>query len=186
MRGSRNAWDPTRTAELYLASRASPYYYRARYYEPRIGRFISNDPAVFRGGLNLYAYVSNRPATFIDPNGLVPAAPTQGPQSFEECIQAADAAFRFCMRDIKADIQHCSTECTPWWKNPDCVRRCGGIQRRYEARQKDCQEVQNTNYARCCRRYRGSCPQQDKKDAEEPPPVTVPTPPPAISACNQS
>jgi RHS repeat-associated protein len=47
------------------------HYYRARYYDPKIGRFISEDPIGFDGGdINLYAYVGNRPVLFIDPLGL--------------------------------------------------------------------------------------------------------------------
>jgi len=45
------------------------YYYRARYYDPKIGRFISEDPIGFLGGVNLYAYVDNRPTEMIDPLG---------------------------------------------------------------------------------------------------------------------
>lgn len=47
------------------------YYYRARYYDPKAGRFISEDPIGFEGGLNLYAYVSNRPTRYTDPLGLI-------------------------------------------------------------------------------------------------------------------
>jgi RHS repeat-associated protein len=36
------------------------YYYRARYYEPAVGRFISEDPTGNRSGTNIYAYVDNR------------------------------------------------------------------------------------------------------------------------------
>jgi RHS repeat-associated protein len=47
------------------------YYMRARYYDPSIGRFISEDPSGFGGGdVNLYAYVQNNPVIFIDPFGL--------------------------------------------------------------------------------------------------------------------
>jgi RHS repeat-associated protein len=45
------------------------YYYRARYYDPTIGRFLSEDPIGFRGGINKYAYVGNRPLNFVDPFG---------------------------------------------------------------------------------------------------------------------
>jgi RHS repeat-associated protein len=31
-------------------------YYRAQYYDPTIGRFISEDPIGFGGGTNHYAY----------------------------------------------------------------------------------------------------------------------------------
>ena len=46
------------------------YYYRARYYDPKVGRFISEDPIGFEGGVNFYAYVENNPANAIDPLGL--------------------------------------------------------------------------------------------------------------------
>jgi RHS repeat-associated protein len=49
----------------------SLYYYRARYYDPAIGRFLSEDPIGFDGGdVNLYTYVGNRPLTVTDPTGL--------------------------------------------------------------------------------------------------------------------
>lgn len=47
------------------------YYYRARYYKPGIGRFLSEDPFGFKGGANLHSYVNNSPVNFIDPLGLV-------------------------------------------------------------------------------------------------------------------
>ena len=46
------------------------YYYRARYYDPMEGRFISKDPISLSGGdVNLYAYVLNNPTYWIDPAG---------------------------------------------------------------------------------------------------------------------
>ena len=46
------------------------YYYRARYYDPKIGRFLSEDPIAFGGGINFYAYVANSPINRGDPTGL--------------------------------------------------------------------------------------------------------------------
>ncbi len=45
------------------------YYYRARYYDPTVGRFISEDPIGFGGGINFYAYVRNDPVILTDPLG---------------------------------------------------------------------------------------------------------------------
>jgi RHS repeat-associated protein len=47
------------------------YYYRARYYDPKTQRFISEDPIELSGGdVNLYAYVGNSPQNDTDPLGL--------------------------------------------------------------------------------------------------------------------
>ncbi len=46
------------------------YYMRARYYDPNVGRFVSEDPIGFEGGINLFVYASNNPLMFIDPSGL--------------------------------------------------------------------------------------------------------------------
>ncbi len=64
------------------------YYYRARYYDPEVGRFVTPDPSHFiqpRGTsipyllpflltrpieLNLYLYAKNNPANLTDPTGL--------------------------------------------------------------------------------------------------------------------
>jgi RHS repeat-associated protein len=45
------------------------YYYRARYYDPRVG-FISEDPIGFGGGVNFSSYVNNNPVNRTDPLGL--------------------------------------------------------------------------------------------------------------------
>jgi len=46
-------------------------FYRARFYDPQIGRFISEDPIGFGGNdINLYGYVKNAPLNFIDPDGM--------------------------------------------------------------------------------------------------------------------
>lgn len=46
------------------------HYYRARYYSPEHGRFMSDDPSGLSAGINLLEYVGNSPAGRIDPFGL--------------------------------------------------------------------------------------------------------------------
>jgi RHS repeat-associated protein len=48
------------------------YFYRSRYYDPVVGRFIGEDLIGFAGGdANLYRYVGNSPVNFVDPFGLL-------------------------------------------------------------------------------------------------------------------
>jgi RHS repeat-associated protein len=46
------------------------YEYRARYYDPNVGRFTSEDPMRFAEGPNFYRYVDNDPVDHRDPFGL--------------------------------------------------------------------------------------------------------------------
>jgi RHS repeat-associated protein len=46
------------------------FYYRARYYNAALGRFLSEDQAAFGDGRNLYTYADNNPILLVDPMGL--------------------------------------------------------------------------------------------------------------------
>lgn len=60
-------------------------YYRARYYDPSVGRFTARDPVGYLDGLNRYAYVGNNPVNFTDPLGLT----AQGPLAIQFASQRA-------------------------------------------------------------------------------------------------
>jgi RHS repeat-associated protein len=45
------------------------YFYRARYYDPVLKRFVSVDPIGTAGGINFYAYVLGDPVSTVDPDG---------------------------------------------------------------------------------------------------------------------
>jgi len=62
------------------------YYYRNRWYDPQMGRFISEDPVGLAGGINTYSYVENSPVGLVDPLGLCPRdsnAPTDSLNSMQ-------------------------------------------------------------------------------------------------------
>jgi RHS repeat-associated protein len=46
------------------------YYNRARYYDPKLARFISRDPIDIADDVNLYAYVGNNSVMFVDLMGM--------------------------------------------------------------------------------------------------------------------
>ena len=48
----------------------SLYYYRARYYDPQAGRFISEDPLRFGASVNFYPYALGNPVIYVDPDGM--------------------------------------------------------------------------------------------------------------------
>ena len=59
------------------------YYLKTRYYDPKIGRFITIDDISYLApdtinGLNLYAYCRNNPVLYYDPIGCNPIAPFFG------------------------------------------------------------------------------------------------------------
>ena len=54
----------------YWDEEAGLYYFRARHYSPKLGRFFQRDPIIFADGLNFYGYVRNNPVLFSDPLGM--------------------------------------------------------------------------------------------------------------------
>ncbi|WP_435037383.1 RHS repeat-associated core domain-containing protein [Pseudomonas neuropathica] len=61
--------NPIRFQGQYHDHETGLHYNRHRYYDPGVGRFISQDPISYAGGLNLYFYGDN-PVLLIDPLGL--------------------------------------------------------------------------------------------------------------------
>lgn len=53
-----------------LDSETNLYFYRARYFDPQLGRFLGEDPLRFIAGENFYAYVENDPINYVDSWGL--------------------------------------------------------------------------------------------------------------------
>ena len=63
-----NDTNPFRYCGEYFDNETDNIYLRARYYNPRAGRFVTEDPV--RDGLNWYGYCGGNPVAFVDPSGL--------------------------------------------------------------------------------------------------------------------
>lgn len=62
---------PIRFRGQYADEETGLFYNRHRYYDPRVGRYISADPIGVQGGINVFAYARNCPTSGIDPDGLM-------------------------------------------------------------------------------------------------------------------
>jgi len=60
-------------------------HFGARWYDPETGRWISKDPILLAGGLNLYAFCGNDPVNFFDPWGLCERT---GREKFQTALDA--------------------------------------------------------------------------------------------------
>ena len=55
------------------------HHFRARWVSGLTGRFLSRDPITYRGGINLYEYVSSNPLWYVDPYGHLEKPPIPAP-----------------------------------------------------------------------------------------------------------
>jgi RHS repeat-associated protein len=69
-----NSASSARTRYGYTGRERDPdtgmLYYRARFYDPQVGRFLSEDPMGFYAAVNWYAYVGDDPISYIDSTGM--------------------------------------------------------------------------------------------------------------------
>ena len=84
------------------------YYYRARYYNPELQRFVSEDPIGFKSGdVNFYSYGRNNPINNRDAKGLTAS-------SLSDCTNGSDICDKFGPCD------------TFWGANARCFCKCAG------------------------------------------------------------
>ncbi|MBF7977938.1 MULTISPECIES: RHS repeat-associated core domain-containing protein [Rahnella] len=63
---------PIRMQGQHVDEESGLHYNRHRYYDPALGRYITQDPIGLRGGINGYIYAENKPISEFDSIGLSP------------------------------------------------------------------------------------------------------------------
>jgi RHS repeat-associated protein len=66
----QNLYQPIRFQGQHFDEESGLYYNRHRYYEPKLGRYVTQDPIGLKSGVNHYGYVLQDPINEIDPSGL--------------------------------------------------------------------------------------------------------------------
>lgn len=123
-----------------LDSEIGPLYYnRARYYDPKVGRFLSEDPVRRGDAANAYVYVENRPTSLVDRLGRQSSTGTLcadlAEKSYYACIAnnggdceaKRDAQLLLCSTEVKSmtDLGKCITESMQYGvPSPRTILKC--------------------------------------------------------------
>jgi RHS repeat-associated protein len=106
-------------------------YYRARYYDPSIGRFLSEDEVGNDEGENLYVYVRNSPIDSRDPTGFYKLKGFPPDQ-----VGQMNNAIKDAIAKLKADCPSCAGPNGP--KIADALQKATFV---YKPDLKDCAET---------------------------------------------
>jgi RHS repeat-associated protein len=105
--------NPVRFSTKYQDDETDLLYYGYRYYVPSTGRWLSRDPIGERGGLNLCAFVRNRPVDAIDLLGRAESC---------ECGEDVTREVHLTLNDMMFDFD---ARWRPEWKCAACKEIIG-------------------------------------------------------------
>jgi RHS repeat-associated protein len=102
------------TNYLYTGQEYDPetglYYYKSRYYDPKLGRFISPDPIIpdvyDAQNRNPYSYVANNPIRYTDPRGMCKTPPNKKQKTSEVTTTTSGATTAALAPDANPEIWH--------------------------------------------------------------------------------
>ena len=86
-----------------LDPETSLYFYRARYYDQTTGRFLSEDPVRFAGGITFYQYAANDPVGLVDWSGNCPIDLNQFVNWLDH--NAKPGPTEFCAHQIRLGLE---------------------------------------------------------------------------------
>jgi len=96
-------------------SESGLYYYRARFYVAKTGRFLQTDPIGFAAGPNFYTYVRNNPINYRDPSGLRECFDST---KYAECFDTAYRLYESCIKQAVKWVDRCESRVR------ECTRKC--------------------------------------------------------------
>jgi len=111
--------NPFRYTAREFDAETGSYFYRARYYDQTVGRFISEDPIRFKAGTDFYSYVNNNPIRYRDATGLLRDCDQEHIECFRKCWNSCPpwpiergkrGHYLYCQSKCLAEYMECQAE----------------------------------------------------------------------------